>query len=109
MPLKCPCRFGGTGPLSFRSLRSLRSLWPKSKRACFQAHVKATDMSAGRGGICHKERREETWKDGIAFPGPPIPPKGEKTGGAYSWESIIPFLRNRLSVLKDASWARFAV
>jgi len=37
----------------------------------------------------------ETWKYGIAFPGPPIPPKDEKTGEAYSWESIIPFLRNR--------------
>ncbi len=33
VPLKCPCRFGGTGPLSFPSLRSLPSLWPKSKRA----------------------------------------------------------------------------
>ncbi len=28
MPLNCPCRFGGTGPLSSPSLRSLRSLWP---------------------------------------------------------------------------------
>ncbi len=33
----------------------------------------------------------ETWKDETAIPGPPIPPKGEKTGEAYSWESITPF------------------
>ncbi len=104
MPLKCPCRFGGTWPLSFPSLRSLRSLWPKSRRAGLQAHVNATDMSAGRRGICHKERRERReWEGQDRLPMSTHPPKNEKTGEAYSWESIIPFLSNRLSVLKNAS------
>ncbi len=84
------------------SLRFLRSLCPKSKRAGLQAHVNAADMSAGRGGICHKERRERRDLEGRdRLPRSTHPHEVRKTGEAYSWESIIPFLRNRLSVLKD--------
>jgi len=86
------------------SLRSLRSLWPRSKRAGLQAHVNATDLSAGRGGICHKERRERRdWEGRERLPRSTDPPKAEKMGEAYSRESILPFLRNRLFVLKDSS------
>ncbi len=38
---------------------------------------------------------------------PPIPRRAKKTGEAYSWESVTAFLRNGLSVLKEASFHRF--
>ncbi len=81
MLLKCPCRFGGTGPLSFPSLRSLCSLWPKFKRAGLQTHVNATDLSAGRGAICHKERRERRDLEGRdRLPRSTHPPERRKNG-----------------------------